>query len=120
MGAGHSFEIDSMKQKKKAIHPAWSAIGCFIVVGLTTAGYFLGNWFVSANAEAGWIPLPAELAWPAQSPFLLVKLSFALLMLLIGSTLISIVYVIIRPPKPGKYDVIDPSIFPPTPHRTRR
>jgi hypothetical protein len=51
---------------------------------------------------------------------LLVKLSFALLMLLIGSTLISIVYVIIRPPKPGKYDVIDPSIFPPTPHRTRR
>ncbi len=83
MGGGHQFEIESMRQKKKEIHPAWSAVGCFIVVGLTTAGYLLGGWFVTANAEADWIALPAELAWPAQSPFLLLKLSFALIALLL-------------------------------------
>jgi hypothetical protein len=120
MGAGHQFEIDSMKQRKKEIRPVWSAVGCFIVTGLTTGGYLLGSWFVSANKEANWIPLPPELAWPAQNPYVLLKLAFALLMLLIGSTAISIVYVLFRPIKPGKYDVIDPSIFPPTPRRNRR
>jgi heme/copper-type cytochrome/quinol oxidase subunit 1 len=119
MGAGHQFEIEAMRQKRKMIHPAWSAIGCFLVAGLTTAGYQLGGWFITADAKAGWFPLPPEWAWPPQNPYLVVKIAFAILVLLLGSTLISIVYVIIHPEKPGKYDVIDPSIFPPPPRRTR-
>jgi len=119
MGGGHQFEIESMRDKKKEIHPAWSAIGCFIVAGLTTGGFLLGGWFVTANAEANWIALPAELAWPSQSPFLLLKLAFALIALLIGSTVISIAYVLVHPEKPGKFDVKDSSIFPPAPRRRR-
>lgn len=119
MGGGHQFEIESMQQKKKEIQPAWSAVGCFIVAGLTTAGFLLGGWFVTANADAHWVPLPAELAWPAQSPFLLLKLSFALIALLIGSTIISIVYVTVHPEKPGRFDVKDSSVFPPPPRRRR-
>jgi hypothetical protein len=119
MGAGHQFEIDSMRDKKKALHPAWAAVGCFTVVGLTTLGYFLGGWFAKANQEAGWIPLPREWAWPAENPYILVKLAAALIVFLLGTTLISIVYTLINPPKPGKYDVTDADIFPPPPRRRK-
>jgi hypothetical protein len=120
MGAGHQVSIDSMQEKKNQINPAWAAVGCFTLVGLTVVGYLLGEWFVVANSTAGWIALPREWAWPAQSPFIIIKLAAALLTFLIGSTIISIVYTLINPPKPGKYDVIDPSIFPPPPKRTRK
>ncbi|MGB7537905.1 MAG: hypothetical protein WBM17_05145 [Anaerolineales bacterium] len=119
MGAGHQFEIEAMRDKKKTLHPAWAGVGCFILVGLTTLGYFLGDWFVGANSQAGWIPIPREWAWPAQSPFLLIKLASALLVLLLGSTLISIAYNLINPPKPGKFDVTDASIFPHPPRRRK-
>jgi hypothetical protein len=119
MGAGHSFEIDSMKDKRKQINPAWSAIGCFTVVGLSAAGYFLGQWFVGANAENHWIYLPLEWAWPPQSPYLIIKLAFALIVFLFGSAVFSIVYTIINPPKPGRFDVTDATIFPPAPRRRR-
>jgi phage shock protein PspC (stress-responsive transcriptional regulator) len=119
MGAGHQFEIDAMREKKKAIHPAWVAVGCFTLVGLTTAGYLLAGWFIAANSVNGWIPLPRELAGPPQSPYLLIRLALALIVLLFGSAVFSIVYTLINPPKPGKYDVIDPSIFPPPPKRMR-
>jgi hypothetical protein len=119
MGAGHQFEIESMKDKKKVVHPAWVAVGCFTVVGLSAAGYLLGEWFLRANTKEGWMPLPAELAWPPQNPFILMKLAFALIVLLLGSTIFSIVYTVINPPKPGKYDVLDASIFPPPPKRRK-
>jgi hypothetical protein len=117
MGAGHQFEIEGMRDRKKILHPVWSAVGCFTLAGLTTLGYFLGDWFIGANSQAGWIPLPREWAWPAESPYLLVKLITALLVLLLGSTLISIVYTMVNPPKPGKFDVTDATIFPPPPRR---
>ena len=108
-----------MREKKKILHPAWAAVGCFSLVGLTTAGYFLGDAFIRANSEAGWIPLPEELAWPSQNPYLIIKLAMAFIVFLIGSAVFSIVYTLINPPKPGKFDVIDPSIFPPPPKRMK-
>ncbi len=119
MGAGHQFEIEGMKEKKKTIHPAWVAVGCFTLVGLTTLGYLLGEWLIAANIRSGWIPLPPELAGPPQSPYLLLKLAMSFIVLMIGSAAFSIVYTLINPPKPGKYDVIDPSIFPPPPKRMK-
>jgi hypothetical protein len=119
MGAGHQFNIEAMRQKRMMIHPAWAGVGCFTIAGLSAGGYLLGSWFVSANAEANWIPLPPELAWPPQNPYLFVKVAIAILILLFGSTLFSIVYMLIRPPKPGRFDVIDPSIFPSPPRRMR-
>ena len=117
MGAGHQFDIEAMRQKKRRIHPVWSGVGCVMVAGLTAGGYLLGSWFVAADAEAGWIPLPSELAWPPQNPYLLIKIACSILMLLFGSSIFSILYVIIHPQKPGPFDVIDPSIFPRPPRR---
>lgn len=119
MGGGHQFEIEAMREKKKVVQPIWAGIGCLMIVGLTTGGYLLGGWLITANSQKGWIALPAELAWPPQNPFLLVKLGLALIVLLIGSAAISIVYVLINPPKPGKFDVTDSSIFPPPPKRRK-
>jgi hypothetical protein len=120
MGGGHQFEIESMRDNKKGVHPAWVAVGCFTIVGLSVAGYLLGEWFVRANSEAGWILLPAEWAWPSQSPFLIIKLALALIVLLLGSTIFSIVYTMINPPKPGKFDITDSTVFPPPPKRMKR
>jgi hypothetical protein len=119
MGAGHQFEIESMRDKKKPVHPAWVAVGCFTIVGLSAVGYLLGDWFVKADQEKAWIYLPAEFALPASNPYLIVKVAFALVMVLLGSALISVIYGIVNPPKPGKYDVTDSTIFPPPPRRRK-
>jgi len=80
--------------------------------GLTAAGCLLGGWFVAADAKERWLPLPPELAWPPQNPYLIIKPAFALILFLFGSAVISTVYVIVRPQKTGRFDAIDPSIFP--------
>jgi hypothetical protein len=114
MGAGHQFEIDSMREKKKAIHPAWVAIGCFSLVGLSAAGFFLANFFIAADQQHGWIALPEA------KYFIFFKLGFALIAFLIGSALFSILYGLVNPPKPGKYDVTDTTIFPPAPRGRKK
>jgi len=119
MGGGHEFQIEAMRDKKKPIHPMWAGVGCFMLVGLSTAGYLLGTWFITANGKQGWILLPSELAVPPENPFLFIKLSFALIVVLLGSAILSILYVVIHPPKPGRFDVIDASIFPPMPKRRK-
>jgi hypothetical protein len=95
-------------------------VGCFSLVGLTTTGYLLGGALIRANNEAGWVVMPQEWAWPSQNPYLILKLVMALIVFLIGSAVFSIVYTLVNPPKPGKFDVTDPSIFPPPPRKTRR
>jgi hypothetical protein len=119
MGGGHQFGIESMRDKKGTIHPIWAGVGCLILVGLTTGGYLLGSLFLEMNSREVWIVLPAEWAWPPQQPFIIIKIIFSLITLLFGSAIISIVYTLVNPPKPGKFDVIDPSIFPPPPRRRR-
>jgi hypothetical protein len=113
MRAGHQFEIEAMQEKKKSIHPAWVAVGCFTLVGLSAAGYFLATWFIAADQENGWIPLP-----PA-GLYLYFKLASALIVVLIGSALFSIIYGVINPIKPGKYDMSDTTVFPPPPRRRK-
>jgi len=113
MGAGHQFEIEAMRDKKKRIHPAWVAVGCFTLVGLSAAGYLFATWFIAADQQHGWIALPAA------NFFIFFKLGFALIALMIGSALISIIYGVVNPPKPGKYDVSDTTIFPPPPRRRK-
>jgi hypothetical protein len=119
MGAGHQFEIEAMRDRRKPLHPAWVAVGCFTIAGLSTAGYLLGNWFIAADQKNGWIALPPEFAVPASNPYLIIKMAFALVVLLIGSAFISVLYGVINPPKPGKYEVTDSTIFPPPPRRRK-
>jgi hypothetical protein len=113
MGAGHQFEIEAMRDKKKSIHPAWVAVGCFTLVGLSAAGYFLATWFIAADQKNGWIPLPPVALYP------FFELGSALIVVLIGSALFSIVYGVVNPLKPGRYDVTDTTTFPPPPRRRK-
>jgi hypothetical protein len=119
MSGGHQYEIDAMHDRKKPLHPAWVAVGCLTLVGLSTVGYLLGSWFVTADLKNGWILLPPEYALPASNPFLIIKLAVALITVLIGSAFFSIIYGVLNPPKPGKYDITDTAIFPPPPRRRR-
>jgi hypothetical protein len=119
MGGGHQYEIEAMRNQKKPLHPAWVAVGCFSLVGLSTIGYLLGSWFIEADQKNGWIALPQEYALPASNPYLIIKLGIALIVVMFGSALFSIIYGVLNPPKPGKYDVTDSTIFPPPPKRRR-
>jgi hypothetical protein len=120
MGGGHLYEIDSMKEKKRAVHPLWIGAGCLMLVGFIGAGYLLAGWFIRANAKSHWIVMPPEFAWPAFSPYLIFRLGIGVIVLLLGSALVTLVYSLINPVKPGKYDVTDPSIFPPPPRRMKK
>jgi hypothetical protein len=114
MGAGHQFEIEAMRDKKRPIHPAWVAVGCFTLVGLSVSGYLLATWFIAADQKNGWIPLPPT------SLYLFFKLAAALIVVLIGSALFSILYGVVNPLKPGRYDVTDTTVFPPPPRRVKK
>jgi hypothetical protein len=94
-------------------------VGCFTIAGLSSAGYLLGNWFITADQKNGWMALPPEFAIPASNPYLIIKLAFALVVLLLGSAFVSVLYGVINPPKPGKFDVTDSTIFPPPPRRRK-
>jgi lysylphosphatidylglycerol synthetase-like protein (DUF2156 family) len=120
MGAGHTYEMESMKEKKKTIHPLWIGAGCLMVIGFIFAGYILAGWFIEANAKSHWIVIPPEFAWPPFSPYLLFRFVIGVFVLLLGSAAVTLVYSLVNPIKPGKYDVTDPSIFPPPPKRMKK
>ena len=97
------------RDKKGRLHPIWRGVGCVLLVALTLAGYFFAGWFLRANAENRWIYLPADLINPPISRYLaggiLVKVVVALLFLISSYTILSFVYAIIFPIKPGEFDV---------------
>jgi quinol-cytochrome oxidoreductase complex cytochrome b subunit len=116
---GHQYEIDAMKDKEKPLHPLWTGVGCILMVALVALGYLAADLVIRADMDANWFPLPVQLAFPAQYPYMPIKIMAAVLVLLLGSALISLIYSVIFPRKPGRFEVTDPSIFPPPP-RTRR
>jgi hypothetical protein len=108
MGKSSNFQIREESQRNKPLHPAWTAVGCFIVVAFMVLGYFIAEWFLTANETSRWIVMPVEFAWPDFAPFLIFKLVIGAMALLLGSALVSILFAIVNPPKPGKYDVKHP------------
>jgi Na+/proline symporter len=120
MASGHQFEIDSMRDKQKPLHPIWRGIGCILLVGLMSLGYLFAGWFLETNKSTGWIRIPAEFSFPPAEPYLFIKLILAFIFLLLSTAAITLIYALVHPPKPGKFDVIDPSIFPPPPKRRKR
>jgi hypothetical protein len=99
--------------KKEPLQPYWTGVGCVLVAVFMALGYILAEWFLVANEKAYWIYIPEEFAWPPVAPFLIFKIVIGLMVLLIGSTIVSILYAIFNPPKPGKYDVQHPEDLPP-------
>ena len=120
MTGGHQFEIDRMKDRKQPLKPIWVGVGCILLSLLMGAGYLIAGWLMDANNEAHWIRIPGELAWPPDEPYLLLKLLLAFVFLLFSMAAITLVYALIHPDKPGRFDVRDPSIFPPPPRQRKR
>jgi hypothetical protein len=90
------------------------------LVGLLSLGYLIAGWFIEANRSGHWVRIPAELAFPPAEPYLFIKLALAFIFLLLSTAVITIIYTLVHPTKPGKFDVIDPSIFPRPPKRRKR
>jgi hypothetical protein len=108
------------------IHPIWRGIGCFLIVLIPILSYAAAVEFMRSNR---WIPLPPELNQPIVVPYTSVgqvdqisawinsflsgilfgHIFFALVFVIIGfgllSVLYSIFYRIAGPPRYGKYDL---------------
>lgn len=99
--------IDKQKAEKE-ISPVWRGVGCLLAVFLSVIGFYLGAWFLQANAQNNWIFLPSVLIRPPYVDFLppgiLVQCVLASLFLLFGYGLISFAYALIFPKQLGETD----------------
>lgn len=97
-------EKDRERAKKKRIHPAWRGVGCILVVFLGIAGYFFAGWFI----EQGLIYFPHAIQRPAFAPWLpenaLIQLVIAFLFMLLSFGILSVIYAVAFPIKPGELD----------------
>ncbi|NIS81688.1 MAG: hypothetical protein GTO14_16115 [Anaerolineales bacterium] len=101
------------RQMKKRLHPAWRGVGCITIVVLGVVAYFFAGWFISA----GLVYFPPALIRPPFAPFLppgaFVQVVVALIFMVFSYAVLSIVYAIAFPIKPGETDA-------PPPRKTRR
>jgi hypothetical protein len=90
------------------MNPIWRPIGCVIILTLAAGGYIGAGWFLVQNAQNNWIPIPAELVEVPIAPGLpdgfVFKLLIALVAMIIGYGLLSIIFAIIFPIQPGEFD----------------
>jgi hypothetical protein len=87
--------------KSKRMHPAWRGVGCMIIVILGILGYYLSGIILQANIENQWVYIPAELYAPAFAPWLppgtFIRIVVGLISVMLGYTVISLVYAILFP-----------------------
>jgi hypothetical protein len=97
------------RAKKRRLHPVWRGVGCFMIVGLGLAAYFIAGWFIEQNAIQNWIFLPPEIISPPYATFLppgsVLQLVVAFFALLFSYGLISLLYAILFPIELGETDV---------------
>ncbi len=99
---------DKERDKRKGMNPVWRAIGCVLILVFAGGGYFLADWFMYQNETHDWIPIPEGLI---NIPFaqwlpsgIVVKLVIAIVFMVVGFGLVNLIYAILFPIKPGKYD----------------
>ena len=102
------------------MNPVWRGVGCLLVIGIGQLGYLFANWFLVQNSINGWIFLPRDLINPnipvvgdLLSGGNLVRIVVALTFLLFSFAFMNFFYSIVRPIKPGEYDL-------PTPKRQKK
>ena len=99
---------EETRRKKKRVNPIWRGVGCMVMVAVTLAGYFFSGWFLRANAQAGWILIPAEVIRPAFAPwlpsYLIVQVVVAFLFMILSYGIVSTIYAIAFPIKLGETD----------------
>jgi hypothetical protein len=104
-----SRQAEEEREKRKRMHPVWRGVGCIFMGILSLMGYLLADWFVVANATSHWIYMPRELIRPSFAPFLpagiFVKVAGAIIFLILSYGVLSVIYAIMFPVRPGPTDV---------------
>jgi hypothetical protein len=102
--------LDKDREKRERLDPKWRGVGLILIALFATAGYFFADWFLSANAENGWMYIPRAAFYPKFAPFLggglLIKLIVGFLFTLLSYTVLSVIYSMVFPIRPGETDVI--------------
>jgi nicotinamide riboside transporter PnuC len=101
------------RELRKRQNPMLRGLGCLVVVILGMLAFFSSGWFLQANAENGWIYLPPEIILPPEQlpwlpPGVLVRLVVGMMVMVAGYGLLSLIYSILFPIKPGETDVPKP------------
>jgi hypothetical protein len=110
--------LDKEREKRERLDPKWRGVGLILIALFATAGYFFADWFLRANAENGWMYMPQAALWmympqaalyPKFAPFLggglLIKIIVGFLFTLLSYTVLSVIYSMAFPIRPGETDV---------------
>jgi hypothetical protein len=115
----HQME-DKEREKKKEINPIWRGIGCLLIIAFSVGGYFFADWILKLNEVNNWFPVPRGMVQFSFLPVLtfsfFIKLAVAVVFLIVSFGLQNVLYAILFPIQPGKYD--SPPLKP-RPHRKR-
>ncbi len=118
MGRRSSWQFAQQEKDRKEaqkMNPVWRGVGCLLIVGIGVLGCLFATWFLSGNVIKGWIFLPRDLITPnipvvgdLLSGGNLVRIVVALTFLLFAFAFMNFFYAIVRPIKPGEYDLPRP------------
>ena len=101
--------LDKEREKRDRLDPKWRGVGLILIALFATAGYFFAGWFLRANAENGWMYMPQAALYPKIAPFLggglLTKIIVGFLFMLLSYTVLSTIYAMAFPIRPGETDV---------------
>lgn len=100
--------LDKDREKQHRLDPKWRGVGLILIALFATAGYYFAFWFLSANAENGWIYIPRAALYPKFAPFLgggrLIMIIVAFLFTLLTYTILSVIYAMAFPIRLGETD----------------
>jgi len=97
--------------KKAALDPVWRGVGCVVLVALTLGGFWGAGELIKLNAQKHFLPFSVPFGYtvhvfgplyvPVQTAM---QLGFMLVLDIIGYALMTIVYGLLNPIRPGEKD----------------
>ena len=97
--------------KKTELDPIWRGVGFFVLVALTVGGFWGAGVIIDLNRQHAFLPFPVPEGYSMHivGPIylgarLLVQLGFMLVVDLVGYALMTIVYGMVNPIRPGEKD----------------
>ncbi|MBE0408510.1 MAG: hypothetical protein IBX69_02135 [Anaerolineales bacterium] len=111
-----SYILHSFPHRPWSVHPVWRGIGCVFMVVLPIMAYVIAVILVRENFVQQWVQIPRELTFSINVPnvgqIYLLDILLALVLLVIGMALFTIIYSAIYrlfgPPRYGPLDVPPP------------
>lgn len=99
------------KPSKLPVHPIWRGIGCIMIAFLPLASYLISSILIDNREKYPWLIVPEDLIvnkYP-KDPYIMARLIYALVILLIIIAVLSLVTALIMkifaPPKYGPTDI---------------